>query len=242
MAVYDTRFFAQNKDRSYESALAILPLLLEITGARSIVDVGCGSGAWLAAARELGVSDLLGIDGSYVQPEMLLIPGEQFHAMDLAKPFGLNQKFDLMLSLEVAEHLPPARGESFVEDLVRLGAMVAFSAAIPGQGGLEHVNEQWQDYWHTLFAKAGYRAIDAVRPAVWDRADVAPWYAQNTFLFASREEVLDIEPATLPTRLVHPEIFTFRLTTPTLHEVLSHVIPSTGDSIRWRMDRLLHRD
>jgi SAM-dependent methyltransferase len=241
MAIYDARFFADISDGSYRSALAILPLLLNVTGARSIVDVGCGDGAWLAAASELGVPELLGLDGSYVLPERLRVPSELFRAVDLAKTLTLDETFDLVLSFEVAEHLAPKRGESFVRDLAGLGPVVAFSAAIPGQGGREHVNERWPDYWHQQFAKVGYRAIDAVRAAVWERDDVAPWYAQNTFVYAAEGVSLGIDPTVLPTRVVHPRMFTYRIGTPSLREVRGHLVPMAKDFVRWRLRRIRRR-
>lgn len=57
-----------------------------------------------------------------------------------------NRRFDLAMTIEVAEHLTPVRADSFVEDLTRLSDVVLFSAAIPAQGGINHVNEQWQSY------------------------------------------------------------------------------------------------
>ena len=133
-----------------------------------VVDVGCGHGTWLAAFQECGITDLTGIDGPWVKTEDILINATQYRSFDLAQPFDLERRFDLALSLEVAEHLAPASASSFVDSLVRLAPVVLFAAAIPGQGGVMHVNEQWPGYWVALFNERGYVAIDAIRPQIWD--------------------------------------------------------------------------
>lgn len=241
MVTYDRAFYETTAEWSISSARAILPLLIGATGARSIVDVGCGNGPWLAVAGELGVADVLGLDGSYVQPASLLMSPERFRAVDVAQPFELERQFDLVLCLEVAEHLPPARSESLVDDLIRLGPIVAFSAAIPGQGGVDHRNERWPDYWHGLFAQVGYRAVDLVRAAVWDRDDVAPWYAQNMFVFAAGDAQLETDAAALPVRVVHPEIFSYRLAFPPPDAVRAQIGPMARDFLGFRLKRLLRR-
>src|SRR5262249_50066622 len=151
---------------------------------RSIVDVGCGLGTWLAAFRELGVTDVVGIDGEYVDRDLLEIPQEQFREVDLSAPFSLDRTFDLAISLEVAEHLPPEAAEAFVESVARLAPVVLFSAAIPFQSGNHHLNEQWPDYWTTLFRRHNYVPIDCIRGKIWDNYEVEPWYVQNSLIFA----------------------------------------------------------
>ncbi|MDW8444469.1 MAG: hypothetical protein RML45_09315 [Acetobacteraceae bacterium] len=128
-------------------------------------------------------------------------------------PIDLDRRFDLALSLEVAEHLPPERAAGFVADLVRLAPAVLFSAAIPLQGGTNHVNERWQAFWAGLFASHGYRAFDVIRPRVWDDPRVEPWYRQNTVLFLAdghpeTERVAKAErDAPRPLSVVHPAVF-----------------------------------
>jgi len=159
-----------------------VPIILDWVQPKRVVDVGCGDGTWLSVFREQGVIDVLGIDGDYVEPENLQIPVHQFMTWNLTQPVLLNQTFDLAVSLEVAEHLPEESAFGFVDTLVRLSDVVLFSAAIPHQGGTNHINEQWPDYWIALFEAQGYIAIDILRGRIWDNAEVQPWYAQNGVL------------------------------------------------------------
>lgn len=93
----------------------MVPLVLQLLPVRSVVDVGCGDGSWLSVFRKLGVTDILGVDGEYVDQDILQIPQDCFQALDLTKPFRLQRAFDLAISLEVAEHLPPDCAPAFVE-------------------------------------------------------------------------------------------------------------------------------
>lgn len=193
---YTPGFYAGIADGSRRSALRILPLVFELVPHDSIIDVGCGVGSWLNAARQLGVHDVTGVDGDYVQREQLEIPADRFVAADLPglthrqlaerTPSG-PRRYDLVLSLEVAEHLPPTAAGGFIDLLCALGPVVLFSAAVPFQGGTNHLNERFPSFWATHFARHGYLAVDAVRQRVWDDANVEWWYRQNTLLFASQE-------------------------------------------------------
>lgn len=167
----------------------IVPIVLSLVNAQSVVDVGCGVGTWSRAFLTAGVPDVLGIDGAYVDRSMLQIPLQNFVPHDLRRPLELDRKFDLAISLEVAEHLPHLYARDFVATLVRLAPVVLFSAAIPQQGGRGHVNEQWPAYWVEKFAEHGYLPIDYVRPKVWDRDDVEWWYSQNMLLYAAKETI-----------------------------------------------------
>jgi SAM-dependent methyltransferase len=213
-APYDSAFFDWLDETGKRSARVIAPLVLEWVPAASVVDVGCGRGAWLCVFRELGVSRVLGVDGDYVDRGRLAIAPSEFVAHDLTTPLELDERFDLVVSLEVAEHLPAASASQFVDTLTSLGDVVLFSAAIPSQGGTNHVNERWPEYWASLFAERGFAVIDGIRPLVWDDPDVEVWYAQNTLLFASHPAIranpklrrLAAAPAR-PLSIVHPRLF-----------------------------------
>jgi SAM-dependent methyltransferase len=183
---------------------------MELLEPASVVDLGCGLGTWLSVFAELGVEDVLGIDGEYVDRSALAIPADRFLARDLTRPLELPRTFDLAVSLEVAEHLPPDAAQTLVDSLTRHAPAVLFSAAIPGQDGVDHVNTQWPSYWRGLFLPRGYRAVDCIRPRIWDDEDVEFWYRQNLLLFV-RSDVLETRPPLLaeaqmrrPLDLVHP--------------------------------------
>lgn len=186
---YDERFHATMADRALPSARVIVPLLLELAEVRSVLDVGCGRGAWLKAFQEHGVERLRGLDGASVDPTQLLIDPACFAAVDLERCPELTETFDLALCLEVAEHLPGSASRPLVRLLTRAAPLVLFSAAVPGQGGVGHRNEQWPDYWQARFAERGYRRLDPLRRHVWQDPRVAGWYQQNLYLYASADAV-----------------------------------------------------
>jgi hypothetical protein len=218
-AKYDAGFYDSFAEISYRAAQAVLAEVSEKYEFESVVDFGCGSATWLRAAREIVQAKgktprLLGIDGEYakaiVDPRVAT-----FIYSDLEKTINLDEKFDLAVSLEVAEHLSAGRAESFVNDLCVTSDVVLFGAAIPGQGGTNHINEQWQNYWHDLFSRQGYVAIDLLKQKFWsdERFMKCPYYVANTFLFVKTGHPL--LSTSLPVisadhwsiRVVHPNLF-----------------------------------
>ncbi len=214
--IYDRDFFLGHAEGAAEAAAAVAPIILEmVPGLSSVVDIGCGAGQWLAAFAHLGVGEILGLDGGEIRAALAIAPA-QFRETDLTQPITLARRFDLAVSLEVAEHLPAGRGESFIADLCALSDIVAFSAAIPGQDGTHHINERWPGYWAALFAAHFYQPLDVIRPRIWKMQGIPFWYRQNMFLYAnaagrarlrneamigwSRDETID---------LVHPDLFSF---------------------------------
>jgi SAM-dependent methyltransferase len=212
---YKRAFYQETAQAAAQSARDVVPLVLEYVQPKSVVDVGCGTGEWLTAFRERGVEDIFGIDGPWVDVDLLNVPAERFRVLDLAKPIPADRRFDLVVSLEVAEHLPPEAAETFVDSLVSLGSVVLFSAAIPYQGGTRHLNERWPSYWYQLFAARGFRAVDCLRPRLWANRELAFYYAQNLLFLVHRSQ-LDSWPTLAeaarhlpdePLDLVHPRLF-----------------------------------
>lgn len=179
----------------------VVPELLKFGRIVSVLDVGCGLGTWLRAFQEHGINDCIGIDGDHVDRAKLQIPESLFVVQDLANPITFGRKFDLVLCLEVAEHLPEASADLLVEFLVQNGDRIVFGAAIPGQGGQNHLNEQWPLYWQNKFSKYGYYFHDALRPKFWNNPDVFFWYSQNLFLVTK-----EVNQGVVLS-LVHPELF-----------------------------------
>jgi SAM-dependent methyltransferase len=207
---YSSTFYKLLRECSELSAAEMVPLIVGWFNPKTMVDVGCGTGAFTRAYKTAGVQ-VLGIDND-VDSKQLLINPEEFQRCDLLWPLGLDRRFDLVNCLEVAEHLPPSRGPSFISDLCRLADVVVFSAAVPGQGGTHHVNEQWPSYWIAHFEKNGFQAFDCIRPQIWQNRKIDWWYVQNTFVFIKRSRMADFPIATEmtrsgPTDLVHPRAY-----------------------------------
>lgn len=183
---YDEAFYEKQFEGARRSARTILSSLYPLFKPASVVDFGCGRGAWLAAAGELGSAELIGFDGPWVKPESLADRRIHFSAVDMEQPITLERRCDLAISVEVAEHLTPRRAQSFVADICRAADVVVFGAAVKNQGGDSHINEQFQSYWIAQFERQGYDCFDIFRPQIWNNAGVEYWYRQNTFLFLNR--------------------------------------------------------
>ena len=209
---YTGRYYREWQPTVECSASVVVPAVVDLVRPRSVIDVGCGGGAWAAEFVRNGVPDVLGVDGDYVDPSVLALPAGCFLACDLTSSFvdRIGRRFDLVVCLEVAEHLSTEHAERFAASLTELGDTILFSAAIPGQGGTNHVNEQWPSWWSRLFAAAGFEVVDVLRARFWNDERVAVWYRQNVFVYTRRPEVLARASAgsTLPVDAVHPELWT----------------------------------
>jgi hypothetical protein len=182
---------------------------------KSVLDVGCGDGRWLKQCLEIGVETIVGVDAVWTDMQRLLIPSANFLTRDVAEKLELHRRFDLAISLEVAEHVAPEYSDQFVANLVAHSDCVLFSAAIPYQGGFRHINEHWQSYWAGIFDRNGYQAFDLLRKNLWANESVHVWYKQNMLLYINRNRGDLIGVATtyidresiseLPIDVVHPE-------------------------------------
>jgi SAM-dependent methyltransferase len=202
-SLYGDAFYANQVAGSYRSARALLGHLFAHWKPASIVDFGAGVGTWLAAARELGVAELAAIDGDWVKAKPKVDPAIPYFHADLERPVRIDRRFELAMSVEVAEHLHPARARSFVEDLTLAADVVLFGAAMRDQGGTNHVNEQDQGYWIALFAERGWGCIDFFRAPFWRSTEVEPWYVQNTFMFVRRGHPAESAIPSVPLIEVH---------------------------------------
>jgi hypothetical protein len=198
---YDAQFLSYGRSMATRSAEVIVPILMMALRPRSVADFGCGRGAWLEIWKTAGASEVLGVDGDYVDRSDLAVDLSEFSARDLGHTIDLDRRFDLVESLEVAEHLPESRARGFVADLCRHGDRVLFGAAPPGQGGEYHINEQPYSYWRAFFAERDYEAFDFVRPRIAGHLAVAPWYRYNTLLYVKRETVDSLPDSVRQTHL-----------------------------------------
>jgi SAM-dependent methyltransferase len=213
---YDQAFYDAFSENSAQSAALLLGVLYRVYRPRSVVDVGCGTGAWLAAAETLGSTRLKGLDGQWVPKERLMSRHIEFEAVDLARPLRIDGQYDLCICVEVAEHVPATRAHTLVRALCGAADVVVFGAAIAHQGGRGHVNEQWQSYWVSLFKDNRYECFDIFRGSLWNNDSVAWWYRQNTLLFVRAtttvidREVLRTLERPIPD-IVHPRSYELKV-------------------------------
>lgn len=170
------------RDGCRRSAFTIAPIVTDLLHPASVVDVGCGEGWWLAAFAA-GGSQVLGVDGH--PGTDLAVARSCYRQADLSRDSDLELgRHELAVCLEVAEHLPPQRSDWLIDTLTAAADAVLFSAAIPGQGGSGHINEQWPSYWADKFGARGFLVTGALRWQIWDHApdQIENWYAQNLLL------------------------------------------------------------
>jgi SAM-dependent methyltransferase len=200
-SIYDDSFFEEHTSVILQAARIIMPFLLRLTRPKSVIDVGCALGAWLKVFEENGAERIRGLDGLYVDRSKLLIESACFTPVDIteavtvhrAVTFRPDEQYDLAVCLEVAEHLPESSAPALVRTLTTLAPLILFSAAIPGQGGIGHVNEQWPAYWKSLFQKCGFQRLDPIRRHIWRDDRVPFWYRQNIFLYVSHDAIGESE-------------------------------------------------
>ena len=208
---YSTEFYLENLQYQKKNTVALVKSITNFIKPKSVVDVGCGVGLITKTFLQFGAEQVLGIDGDYIDRSSLQIDPRFFVPHDLTKPFESDRRYDLAISLEVAEHLDIEYAEQFVRTLCGLSDVIVFSAAIPGQGGVQHINEQPQSYWANLFAKYDYKAIDCLRPLIWNNPVISDWYKQNIIFYLKigssgnenlknyiQEPLLDV---------IHPQLF-----------------------------------
>jgi len=196
MYQYGTDFYDYLAQSSVRSAKGAVPQVVSLIQPKSVLDVGCGAGAWLSVYVKAGVNDYVGVDGPYVRLEQLLIDRGRFVPKDVAAPFDLQRSFDLVQCLEVGEHVVTAKSKGLVDNIVRHGRLALFGAAIPGQGGENHINEQTYEFWRGLFRSHGFVPLDALRPLIRGKLEVEPWYRFNAIFYA-HESIVDKLPAAM---------------------------------------------
>jgi hypothetical protein len=229
--IYDSSFYANRHDNTRYSAQIITQLIIKLINPKSVVDLGCGVGTWLGIMKEQGIDETLGIEGEWLNEDQLIINKNSFLKRDLSKEIKLEKEFDLAISMEVAEHINPANADTFVKNLISHAPVILFSAAIPFQGGSNHVNEQWPSYWLDKFKKHDYLIVDCIRKEIWDDVNIVPWYIQNTFVFVQKkklnqypllQQLYTDDPKMLS--VVHPRFYNYKIKTyPILKSIINTI-------------------
>jgi SAM-dependent methyltransferase len=213
---YKDNFHAIHFQNSIDSANEVVPLFLSYFRPKTVLDIGCGLGTWLKIFEE-NQCEVYGIDGDYVEVKDLVIESNKFKPYNLNLEYNLQTKFDLVISLEVAEHILPENAKIFIESMCLHGDVILFSAAIPGQEGTLHYNEQYNDYWIDLFSQNGYQCVDFLRHKIWNNIKISWWYRQNILIFIKETEInnpsydsIVKEKSQYQNSYVHPELFKYK--------------------------------
>lgn len=208
--MYDEKYYKKHQEGSYQSAQIILKFVYEITAFQTIVDYGCGMGTWGKAAESLGVSHYVGIDQNPYDATYMLIDSCNYMNQDLQEPIDLNSRFDLSICVEVAEHISKGKVDILLDNVCQSSQVVLFSAALVGQGGTGHINEQPCSYWNKKFSVRGYVPVDCIRPAFWNHEQIEIWYRNNCMLYMTPEALNQFQTsipfASPPADIIHPQM------------------------------------
>lgn len=213
--LYNSKYYEAMSKRNPKIASVMMPIILDVIKPNSVIDFGCGIGSFLVEPVSRGIK-VLGIDGEYLNKNELIIPKDRFMAADLSKKIIIKDKFDLALSLEVAEHIENEKAEIFLSNIVETSDIVVFSAAIPYQNGTGHINLQPTSYWCKLFEERGYVASNCLREIFWYK-DISALRRQNIMLFTKPDKMEELEEKFKKYSegpiydIVHPDFFDSKL-------------------------------
>lgn len=180
---YDKQYF--NSSIFECDYLPIAEAILIQYGPKSIIEFGCGNGELSKAVANAGIT-VTAIDG-YAKPDFSGYDNITFYRIDLNDPITVenfltiqNQKFDVAICMEVAEHLDPAVSKILIDSLTSAADVVIFSAAVPEQDGEGHINCRSRSFWHEQFEKNNFLLKDSIRSQIRNNEKVGRWYALNT--------------------------------------------------------------
>lgn len=188
--------FGFTNNGAYSAERIIGELLKFIPNPKSVLDLGCGMGAFGKAFETHGIQDITLIDHPSIQQKELLTSGSKFIAVDLDKTLPPPIKVDVAVCVEVLEHFSTRRALDILEYLCKSSSLILFSAAVPRQGGTGHLNEQTHEYWQNIFKERGFEYSDGFKINLLSDSQILYYYCQNIFLFYKKEqyEYLSAQP------------------------------------------------
>jgi hypothetical protein len=208
---YNKEHYKWWNNPAVNSAKQIVPYILDCLPIKSVLDFGCAQGGWLSVFHELGIKNIKGLDGVWVNTEDLLVPLESFHCINLEKyQHPPTEKYDLCICLEVAEHLDNKYSDALIANLTAASDIILFSAAVPEQGGQNHVNERPPSFWQKKFENQGFEQFDFLRDKYWQNDGVEWWYKQNIMFYSKanlRPKLKKISNDFLGKHVIHPKAF-----------------------------------
>ena len=168
---YGERFFASERRPWLEqSAPVFAEGLMRHCSPSSVIDVGCGEGAYLASCANGGM-EAHGVELAEAGLRRCREAGLDVKKFDITKENHLPWSADAVYSIEVAEHLLPRYADHFVELLAESARQwVVITAAKPGQAGINHFNCQPKSYWIEKFNRFGFCYKENVTEA-WQEAN-----------------------------------------------------------------------
>lgn len=117
-------------------------------------DLGAGDGWYAMKLVEAGWN-VDAYEGSEDMLQYGLYKNMMVIDLSLRRPIGI--LYDFVLCLEVGEHIPEVREQSFLDNVAGFCANhLVLSWAVPGQGGRGHVNEKPQEYIREQVERRGF--------------------------------------------------------------------------------------
>lgn len=186
--IYDLKWFASQGFQHPWIQKMMGWLVGEFGPFENSLDLGAGDGYYSVVLNEMGTH----VYAIELAAAAALIPKTvQVYIHDLREPLTATQGrvFDLVLCIEVAEHLPPETADTLCDTIARhCERLLVFTAAQPGQGGHGHVNCQLSEYWREKLESKGlfYLSDETVHiKQAWKNilGNSMYWLHQNVMLF-----------------------------------------------------------
>lgn len=185
-----SKYVHTDVDHNLSDPSQLVPLFQQLFSPQSVCDVGCGVGNFLYVFKQGGVPRVLGLDGDWVNPQLLhkYLSESEFRTVDFeTKITPPETAFDLCLCLEVAEHVSEERANDFVDLLTQIADRIIFSTTLPFQGGINHVNEQKEEYWERKFASRGFKKYDIIRHQIFNNKKISGPYRRNIVVYSKND-------------------------------------------------------